>query len=392
MASPGRAFAAPLVLLALAAALLAVPASAGSLAAARASGFLPRRALQQTCLTCSGLTTCITATCLYSSGSLTYVQIDLSGCKGASISWFCCQQNTCTTTTCDNTQVNGATCNDVLTSTVTTLVGATSVTLQVHDGRLIGDYNCGAPGNSCCGGDGGSCGSGSNVCDDVVVPITGLSTPVPPSCPPGCYCGDTAWGFPKVDQFTNAAQTTEQQLVITDAGYSGKVFWTPRQVGGAWGGWFRITTPDSGAGALNLGICAGCGQNVAGKGYYFGTGFSISFTSFSAGTSTIQIKPLPSTGTIASVVNMQVFLSFIAPPDLNPGGFKTFTDYGPAVTPTSPLTTFPANFFANVKPGVTYKVGSSTFTVPTSITASGLYLALHLDVGAYCPSGYQWGR
>lgn len=67
MAPAGRASAAPLSLLALVAycaALLAAPASAGS------QGFLPRRALLQTCLTCSGLTTCIKATCLYTDGTV----------------------------------------------------------------------------------------------------------------------------------------------------------------------------------------------------------------------------------------------------------------------------------------------------------------------------------
>eukprot|EP00198_Chlamydomonas_reinhardtii_P013219 XP_001702556.1 predicted protein [Chlamydomonas reinhardtii] len=389
MAPAGRASAAPLSLLALVAycaALLAAPASAGS------QGFLPRRALLQTCLTCSGLTTCIKATCLYTDGTVNYVSVNLTSCKGASISWFCCQQNSCTTTVCDSTQVNGATCNNVLTSVVTTAVGATSVMLQVHDGRLIGDYDCGAPGNSCCGGDGGACGSGSNVCDDVVVPIAGVDT-----------------------QFRNADLSSTAELPLTvDPGFGGAVFWNSRQVGGAWGGWFRITAP--GSGSLTLGICGGCGQNVVGKGYYFGNGFSITFNSFTTGMSTIQINALPSSSAIASVSNLQVYLSFIAPPTLSPGSFKTFTDISLAVSPTNPLTFFPtAPFTANTKPGVTYKaspaatspnapppksspsnptgcVGSSTFTVPTAITASGLYLAVHLDVDTYCPSGYQWGR
>ncbi|KAG2446205.1 hypothetical protein HXX76_000798 [Chlamydomonas incerta] len=380
--SHGRTAAAALLALACAA-LLAVPSAAGPLGASRSSsarGFLPRRSLLAAdCLACSTLSTCIKASCLSSDGTVNYVQIDLSGCKNASISWFCCQQNTCTTTTCDNTQVNGATCNDVLTSTVTTLVGATSVTLQVHDGRLIGDYNCGASGNSCCGGDGGSCGSGSNVCDDVVVPITGLSTPTPPSpapppsCGNGCRCNDTAWGFPLTSQFGNASlsSTSELPLNITDAGFANKVFWNARQVGGAWGGYFRVLQPSTSGAVLNLGICAGCGQNVVNKGYYFGDGFSITFNNFTAGYSTITIKAL----------------SASAPaPSATVTGAQTFTNYSLAVSPTSPLITFPTTFTANTVPNFTYKSGTITVVVPNSVTASGLYLALHLDVGSYCAS------
>lgn len=54
--------------------------------------------------------------------------------------------------------------------------------------------------------------------------------------------------------------------------------------------------------------------------------------------------------------DVQVYLSFIAPPTLSPGSFKTFTDISLAVSPTNPLTFFPtAPFTANTKPGVTYK-------------------------------------
>ncbi|KAG2440472.1 hypothetical protein HYH02_010352 [Chlamydomonas schloesseri] len=141
MASPGRASPAPLSLVALAvccAALLASPASAGRLGVSQATRFLPRRSLLQgnnnaggSCgLNCLDLTTCIKAQCLYSEGSASYVQVDLSRCKDASVSWFCCQRNTCTTTSCDGLAVNNATCNTVFNAVVTTGVGATSVTLQ----------------------------------------------------------------------------------------------------------------------------------------------------------------------------------------------------------------------------------------------------------------------
>ncbi|KAG2440125.1 hypothetical protein HXX76_004239 [Chlamydomonas incerta] len=105
------------------------------------------------------------------------------------------------------------------------------------------------------------------------------------------------------------------------------------------------------------------------------------------GFSTITVKPLPA-GDTANIGGMQVYLSFIAPPGLNPGSFKTFTDYGPPVSPTSPLTSFPADFFANAKDNVTYKDGSVTITVPYNQVdpAVGLFLALHFDVVSYCPS------
>ncbi|KAG2440469.1 hypothetical protein HYH02_010350 [Chlamydomonas schloesseri] len=435
MAFPGRASSAPLSLLALAvccAALLAIPARAGRLGVSQATSFLPRRSLLQgQCdLSCSQLSTCIKAQCLYSEGFASYVQIDLSGCKNNTISWYCCQRNSCTPTSCTGIggvflpTVNGTTCEGVNTSTVTTAIGATNVTLQVHDGRLNGNTNCSR--SYCCSGNGGSCG-GDNTCSNVTVAITGVSTcnnrppPAPPSpkppspsppspqppspAPPSpappptcgtvCRCNDTAWGFPLPAQFgsNNLSSTAELPLSISDAGFTSnrpsnaKVFWNAREYGGAWGGWFRILPPSNQGNTLNLGICAGCGQNVVDKGYYFGSGFSITFTNFAGGNSTLTIKAVP-TGTLASIVGMQVYLSFIAPPDLNPGGFKTFTDYGPPVSATSPITSYPASgFYANVVPGALYKVNADTFSVPTSITSNGLFLSVHFDVGSYCPPG-----
>ncbi|PNW84599.1 hypothetical protein CHLRE_03g150750v5 [Chlamydomonas reinhardtii] len=155
----------------------------------------------------------------------------------------------------------------------------------------------------------------------------------------------------------------------------------------SWGGYFRILPPSSPGAVLNLGICAGCGQNVPGKGYYVGTGFSITFNNYAEGYSSITVKALPA-GDTADIEGMQVYLSFIAPPGLNPGSFKTFTDYGPPVTPSSPLTAFPSTFFANAKDNVTYKDGSTTYTVPyNSVNPDeGLFLALHFDVVQYCSS------
>ncbi|KAG2440473.1 hypothetical protein HYH02_010353 [Chlamydomonas schloesseri] len=397
MASPGRASPAPLSLVALAvccAALLAIPASAGRLGVSQATSFLPRRSLLQgngninnaggSCsLNCTQLAKCITAQCLYTVGSDSYVQVDLSRCKDASVSWFCCQRNTCTTTSCDGLAVNNATCNTVFNAVVTTVVGATSVTLQVHDGQLVGNANCTR--NGCCGGGGGNCG-GDNTCDSVVVNIDNVNT-----------CNNP-WGFPQSSQYAKNANLSAAELAldVSDPGFANKVFWNARQYGGAWGGWFRILPPTiSTTATLNLGICAGCGQNVVDKGYYFGDGFSITFTNastFNSSMSTLKVKPL--SNAVASIVNMQVFLAFMAPPDLNPGGFKTFTDYGPPVTPTNPLTDFTnANFFANAKPGAPYRVaGNTTIQIAASQLNStmGLYLAVHFDVASYCRNDYQW--
>ncbi len=48
----------------------------------------------------------------------------------------------------------------------------------------------------------------------------------------------------------------------------------------SWGGYFRILPPTTPTATLNLGICAGCGQNVVDKGYYVGTGFSLTFSNY----------------------------------------------------------------------------------------------------------------
>ncbi|KAG2440467.1 hypothetical protein HYH02_010348 [Chlamydomonas schloesseri] len=519
----GRTAAAALLLALAGAALLAVPSAAGPLGASlSANHFMSRRSLLAgDCLTCADLATCITATCISSDGTVDVVALDFSSCKNASISWYCCRQNSCSTTTCNGVSGSG-TCNNVLNTTVTTAVGATSVTLQVHDGKLTGNYNC-TTATPCCGGDGGSCGY-SGVCDGVVVPISGVDTcvpkppsplppspqppspnppspappspappspnppspappspappspeppspnppspeppspappspappspappspeppspeppspappspnppspeppspvppspqppspappspappspappsPVPPSpAPPplcnsyGCSCNDTAWGFPLPSQFgsNTLATTSELALTITDPGFEGKVFWSARPSGGAWGGYFRILPPSSNSATLNLGICASCGQNVVDKGYYFGNGFSITFDNFTLGYSRITIKSLGPSVNYAVVSGLQAFLSFVAPPTLNPGSFKSFTDYSLAVSPTNPLTaaSFPLDFTAKTIPDFTYKSGTTTLIVPKSVTASGLYLALHLDVASYCVS------
>lgn len=67
-----------LVVVSMAAAMCAWPAMAGRLGASRAAdvatqSFLQRRVLQSDCLTCSALSNCVRAVCLYSDGNATNV-------------------------------------------------------------------------------------------------------------------------------------------------------------------------------------------------------------------------------------------------------------------------------------------------------------------------------
>ncbi|KAG2444251.1 hypothetical protein HXX76_001008 [Chlamydomonas incerta] len=209
--------------------------------------------------------------------------------------------------------------------------------------------------------------------------------------PGACKCtGDTAWGFPTKAQFGTyygSTVTSEIKLAVTDAGFTDKVYWTPRQqTTNAWGGFFRILPPTTSGATLTLGICAGCGLNKIDKGYSFGNGFTVTFTNFAEGNSTIVVQGLPA-GASAVVTNAQVYQQFIAPPTFAPGQFKTFTAYSGTPVPTgTPLTSYPATFTASALDILTYTDSKTgiTYTIPTTATANGVYLALHLDVGSYC--------
>ncbi|KAG2447666.1 hypothetical protein HYH02_007582 [Chlamydomonas schloesseri] len=212
----------------------------------------------------------------------------------------------------------------------------------------------------------------------------------------GCDCNDTAWAFPTPAQFGAAydsTSTAEIRLNVTDPGFGNGVFWNPRQqTAGAWGGYFRILPPTAAAGTsavLSLAVCAGCGLNQPDKGYYLGTGFTITFTNYTEGYGSINIKALPY-GATAEVDRLQVYLTFVPPPNLNPGQFQSFTATSPTVTPTSPVTAFPAGpFTATALDNVTYTWNGTTTTVPNTVDPSqGLFLALHMDVGQACPAPY----
>ncbi|KAG2444280.1 hypothetical protein HXX76_001037 [Chlamydomonas incerta] len=207
--------------------------------------------------------------------------------------------------------------------------------------------------------------------------------------PGACKCtGDTAWGFPTKAQlgtYYGSTVNTEIKLAVTDAGFTDKVYWNPRQqTTSAWGGFFRILPPTTSGATLTLGICAGCGQNSIDKGYTFGNGFTVTFTNFAEGNSTIVIKGLPA-GASAVVTNAQIYQQFIAPPTFAPGQFKTFTAFSGTPVPTgTPLTSYPATFTASALDILSYSDKTGTYTIPTTATANGVYLALHLDVGSYC--------
>ncbi|KAG2444563.1 hypothetical protein HXX76_001308 [Chlamydomonas incerta] len=165
--------------------VMAPGASAGRLGASMASSaaqqiFQPRRALLAgSCgLSCSYLPTCITAACVATDGVYTTtVALNFTACKNATISWACCtgtsNGGSCSLTTCNGAPSNG-TCNDVLYSVLNVTYGATSVTLQIHDGNLVGNTNCTA--RPCCAGSGGTTCPSSSALSAANIPNVACST------------------------------------------------------------------------------------------------------------------------------------------------------------------------------------------------------------------------
>eukprot|EP00198_Chlamydomonas_reinhardtii_P010952 XP_001700289.1 predicted protein [Chlamydomonas reinhardtii] len=192
MARPRRAGAALALLLLVAGAalmMMAPGADAGrqgiSLASSNAQTlYQARRGLLACSLSCSSLATCIKASCVSSDGvSTTVVKLDFTACKGSSI---------------------------ILTSTINVVYGATFVTLQVHDGQLSGNTDCGV--QSTCAGCGGSCGDGvcSNFETDPARTVNGFF-----SAAGGCIAKPTGT-YTYTDPLTGNTAATAPLYLMTD--------------------------------------------------------------------------------------------------------------------------------------------------------------------------------
>ncbi|KAG2435632.1 hypothetical protein HXX76_006835 [Chlamydomonas incerta] len=209
--------------------------------------------------------------------------------------------------------------------------------------------------------------------------------------PTNCRCGsDTAWAFPLKSVLTSwtagqAASTTE--IGLPAASYPGGVWWQARQeTAQAWGGFFRIapalSNPNrvSTTRTLVFDMCAGCAMNQIGKGYIMGK-VNFTFTSVNGSTSTMMFyEPAPGASTTSAV--LQVYQSYAAPTSLTPGQFKSFSPYS---TPTLPFGYGATWGVTRLVTGTIANGPTVIGTVPTAMTASGVYLAIHMSVGgAFC--------
>lgn len=124
------------------------------------------------CLACTSCGTCVSKT----SFSIGYVKvtIDFSSCKNGTISWACCRSSSPDAGSCDlyscsnlNTSywdVNKSKCDELTAVEFVVPETATSITVQVHDGKFLGTVDCDE--TTCCGGSGTSCsGVVSGVCE-----------------------------------------------------------------------------------------------------------------------------------------------------------------------------------------------------------------------------------
>ncbi|KAG2432513.1 hypothetical protein HXX76_008859 [Chlamydomonas incerta] len=194
--------------------------------------------------------------------------------------------------------------------------------------------------------------------------------------PGACKCStDTAWAIPPKAMMEALPVATGEQAL---SGALSGVYWNARadaSKANAWGGYFRIVPPHDTSVIYEFDVCAGCGQNRVSKGFIMGRiQFAISNTNGKTSVTTFAAPSLTAS-TTSSVLHM--YQSFIAPPSLTPGQFSKFTGVvGPATTPF----TYGASWSSTVLTG-TIKSGSSTYSVPSTESGSGLYLAIHLTVG-----------
>eukprot|EP00756_Hemistasia_phaeocysticola_P059794 Hpha_TRINITY_DN3673_c0_g1::TRINITY_DN3673_c0_g1_i1::g.983::m.983 len=133
-------------------------------------------ASQDNCFDCA--TQCIECLGKKDNGDGTQtVSVSAGSCKGDTVSWFCCRTQSCVLSGCDEfgPEVGvGVKCEDSLRGKYTLDSTHTTLELQVHDGRQIGNVLCSGKPNAdgqstdCCGGGGASCGGVSGICNRVV--------------------------------------------------------------------------------------------------------------------------------------------------------------------------------------------------------------------------------
>lgn len=117
------------------------------------------------------------------------VYVDLSVCKGSAISWFCCKysqkndgpKDTCEIFNCDGKITFGKhKCEEATTLQYIVPIGTTSITVQLHDGKFIGNLTCNKKGD-CCGGIDGSCKYGINSACQTTIQLSSCRTTPPPT-------------------------------------------------------------------------------------------------------------------------------------------------------------------------------------------------------------------
>lgn len=127
----------------------------------------PMCVASQTCIDCDNCAYCSKRTPFGLSESL--VTISFDECKnGSKISWGCCRASFnatgdasyCYLSECDSPTENweNPKCNELTEAVFRVPTTASSLLVQVHDGKFIGNVDCGV--TPCCGGSGGSCTNG----------------------------------------------------------------------------------------------------------------------------------------------------------------------------------------------------------------------------------------
>jgi hypothetical protein len=118
------------------------------------------------CIDCSSCVTCKSRS--PKDDNSDYITIQTDDCKATPISWVCCRgssggsSSNCNLETC-NTPLEGIEldknkCNTVSSLQYSVPIDATSITIQLHDGRFQGNIQC-ENNQDCCGGSNSACAS-----------------------------------------------------------------------------------------------------------------------------------------------------------------------------------------------------------------------------------------